>query len=72
MSESTYRDVGPEMMVPISDAARRLGVAIETVRRWENEGKIKSTRTPGGQRRFEISEIERVKAGKPAEAVTTP
>lgn len=53
-----------------------LGVAIETVRRWETENKIRSTRTPGGQRRFDLSEIERIKNGvtqadDPAEGATT-
>lgn len=49
--------------MPIGDAARMLGVSVVTVRRWEADGRIKSIRTPGGQRRFEIEEVERVKAG---------
>jgi excisionase family DNA binding protein len=53
--------------VPIGTAAAMLNVAVETLRRWETEGKITSTRTPGGQRRFALDEIERVKNGEPAE-----
>ena len=52
--------------LPIGEAARILGVAVETVRRWDREGLIKSTRTLGGQRRFTRAEIERVKAGAAA------
>lgn len=50
--------------VPIGSAAAMLNVAVETLRRWDREGKITSIRTPGGQRRFQISEIERLKAGE--------
>lgn len=50
-----------EQYLPIGEAARILGVAIETVRRWDREGLIESSRTPGRQRRFALSEIERVK-----------
>lgn len=53
----------PEDLLPIGETARQLGVSVETVRRWEREGQITSSRTLGGQRRFSFSEIERVKAG---------
>lgn len=51
-----------EDLLPIGDVARALGVSVPTVRRWENEGKIESTRTLGGQRRFARSEVDRIKA----------
>ena len=53
--------------VSIGLAATMLGVSIDTVRRWADEGVIDSNRTPGGQRRFEVAEIERVKRGEPRE-----
>ncbi|MDH6100459.1 zinc ribbon domain-containing protein [Anabaenopsis sp. FSS-46] len=34
------------------EAAKILGVHVSSLRRWENEGKLKAIRTPGGQRRF--------------------
>jgi putative resolvase len=46
----------------IGDTARELGVSVDTIRRWEREGKITATRTLGGQRRFSTAEINRVKA----------
>lgn len=35
-----------------SEAAEYYGVHVGTLRRWENEGKIKAYKTPGGQRRY--------------------
>jgi len=34
-----------------------LGVADSTLREWADTGKIKSFRTPGGQRRYEVSDL---------------
>lgn len=50
-----------EVLLPIGETARLMGVSVPTIRRWEAEGKIIGTRTLGGQRRFARSEIERVK-----------
>lgn len=49
-----------EQRLAIGDAARIAGVAVETLRRWANEGKVPSQRTPGGQRRFRLADIERL------------
>jgi molybdopterin-binding protein len=46
----------------IGEAADLLGVRIETLRRWEREGKIESSRTAGGQRRVSASEVARLLA----------
>lgn len=42
------------------EAAKILGVHVSSLRRWENEGKLKAIRTPGGQRRFILEEVEKV------------
>lgn len=48
------------MHVSIGEAARMIGVAISTLRRWEKEGHfIPSFRTPGKHRRYEIADIEK-------------
>jgi len=44
--------------VSIKEASRLLGVHSETLRRWERTGKIKCERTPGGKRRFLLSDIQ--------------
>jgi len=46
----------------IGEAARLLGVSVDTLRRWEADGLIAATRTPGNQRRYDLAEIERVRA----------
>ena len=53
-------------LLAIGEAARRLGVSVETVRRWDRNGRISSVRTLGGQRRFTIAEIERLLSGAAA------
>jgi len=44
----------------MAEAARLLGVTVQTVRLWEKGGKIKAFRTPGNQRRIPESEIVRL------------
>ena len=56
----------PDDLLPIGDVARTFGVSVETVRRWDREGLIVSTRTLGGQRRFARAEVERLKAERAA------
>lgn len=51
-----------QAVLPIGEAARRLGVSIATVRNWERDGKISSFRTPGGQRRFQLADVEALTA----------
>jgi excisionase family DNA binding protein len=41
-----------------SQAAQALGVSLGTVRRWSDMGYLESYRTPGGQRRFSVEQIE--------------
>jgi molybdopterin-binding protein len=44
----------------IGEAAEMLGVRVETLRRWERDGKLTTTRTSGGQRMVAASEIARL------------
>jgi molybdopterin-binding protein len=46
----------------IGEAAGLLGVRVETLRRWEGHGKIRVTRTEGGQRRVPPEEVARLLA----------
>jgi len=41
-------------------AAELLGVTTQTIRNWDNSGKIRTVRTPGNQRRIPESEIARI------------
>jgi len=46
----------------IGEAAKALGVRVETVRRWEQQGRLKTTRTEGGQRLVPATEVARLLA----------
>ena len=41
-----------------SEAARHLGVSLSTIRRWSDMGYLRGYRTPGGQRRFSIEQLD--------------
>jgi len=46
-----------DRLVTIGQAAKILGVSEMTLRRWDEDGKLVSTRTEGGHRRYDISKI---------------
>ena len=46
----------------IGEAAGILGVRVETLRRWERDGKVRVTRTTGGQRLVPAEEVARLLA----------
>ena len=48
----------------IGEAAKTLGVRVETLRRWEREGKLNVSRTPGGQRVVPAAEVARLLADR--------
>jgi excisionase family DNA binding protein len=41
-----------------SEAARHLGVSLSTIRRWSDMGYLNGYRTPGGQRRFSVEQLD--------------
>ena len=46
-------------LLQIGDAATLKGVSINTLRRWEVDGKILPVRTEGGHRRYKLTDIDR-------------
>src|SRR3954462_11308918 len=46
--------------VRIGDAAKMLGVSVETVRRWGREGRLTLLRSKGGQRRVAMTDVARL------------
>jgi putative resolvase len=48
------------MKISITEAARILGVHVTTLRRWDEEGKLKADRTPAGHRRYDLDALKRV------------
>jgi predicted site-specific integrase-resolvase len=53
------------MYVPLQKIKRRYGVSSGTLRRWADSGKIKSIRSPGGHRLFELPDDELVEEKVP-------
>jgi len=51
--------VGPRLRV--GQAAEMLGVSVETVRRWEIEGRLQMARSEGGQRLVDIEDVARLR-----------
>lgn len=61
MTSCSSTDMEPqEMTVSIGDAAKELGISTKTLRRWTDSGKIRSERSPSGQRRFFLADIKRI------------
>lgn len=54
----------------IGEAAEILGVRVETLRRWERAGTLRTTRTAGGQRLVSASEVARLLARRDRPRVT--
>lgn len=46
----------------IGEAAAILGVRVETLRRWEWQGRLRAVRSEGGQRLIPVSEVTRLLA----------
>jgi molybdopterin-binding protein len=61
MAKMPRKDSDVAGTVRIGRAADVLGVSVATLRRWEDEGKLRSVRSGGGQRRVALSEIERLR-----------
>jgi excisionase family DNA binding protein len=55
--------VEPELLTP-REAARRLAVGVDSLRRWEREGLLTSVRPPGGHRRYQPDAIDALASGK--------
>jgi molybdopterin-binding protein len=47
-------------LVPIGEAARRLGLSLDTLRRWERAGRLKSVRGAGNVRMLTELEVDRL------------
>lgn len=50
----------------INEFAKRIGRSVETVRRWEKEGKFVAKRLPSGQRYFDESDVRALLGGGPS------
>lgn len=53
----------------IGQAAALLGVSVDTMRRWEEGGRIQTVRSEGGQRLVPLAEVRRLLAERRSEPV---
>jgi excisionase family DNA binding protein len=53
-----YASDNPPLLLTPGEASRRIGISMETLRRWEREGKSTPIRTPGGHRRYDPAIID--------------
>jgi molybdopterin-binding protein len=60
------------MDVRIGEAAEMLGVSVDTLRRWEQDRKLRTVRTAGGQRSIPLAEVTRLLAERRREAADRP
>src|SRR5437763_14463880 len=53
--------MGPEgRLLPIGDAARQLGVSVDTLRRWDRAGRVRTVRDRANRRLVPLAEVERL------------
>jgi molybdopterin-binding protein len=53
----------PKAVYSAREAAQALGISLDTLRRWDREGKIRTTRDQANRRVVSAKEIERVRGG---------
>src|SRR5215218_828695 len=51
------------MHYPAGEAARMLGISLDTLRRWDRQGRIRTRRDAANRRLVPASEIERLRGG---------
>jgi molybdopterin-binding protein len=56
----------------VGQAAEMLQITVETLRRWESEGRLRMERSSGGQRIVPIAEVTRLLAERRAQAQDRP
>lgn len=58
-----------DRLLRAGDAARALGISLDTLRRWDREGRVRCVRDESNRRLVPLSEVERLRGGPPS--VTT-
>ena len=46
----------------LGEAARAIGVSVDTLRRWDRDGKVRTTRDANNRRRVPAKEVERLRS----------
>lgn len=56
----------PKELLSISQAARRLEVSVDTLRRWADRGLIETVVLPSGHRRYPATAVEKIRTDRAA------
>jgi molybdopterin-binding protein len=56
-----------QQLLPAGEAARRLGISLDTLRRWDRDGLIRTERDRANRRVVPLAEVERLRAREPHE-----
>lgn len=68
VSEPTdIAEMTSRQLLPVSAAAKLLGVSASSLRAWAAAGQVPHVRTPGGHRRFDVAELTRWLAARGGE-----
>lgn len=57
----------PKQTLTAAEAARVLGISLDTLRRWDRAGKIRVARDAANHRVVPVSEVERLRGGEGSE-----
>jgi molybdopterin-binding protein len=60
-----------DRLLKAGDAARVLGISLDTLRRWDREGRLKVVRDPSNRRMVPASEVERLSGRPPRPKAST-
>jgi molybdopterin-binding protein len=60
----------PKQNFTAAEAARALGISLDTLRRWDRAGKIRVQRDSANRRIVPTSEIERLRGGQGSETIS--
>jgi molybdopterin-binding protein len=55
----------PQATYTASEAARALGISLDTLRRWDRQGRIRTRRDSANRRVVSVAEVERLRARDP-------
>ena len=59
-----------QQLLTASDAARRLGISLDTLRRWDRDGLIRTERDARNRRLVPATEVERLRAEDSARGIS--
>jgi molybdopterin-binding protein len=50
-----------QQLLPAGEAARRLGISLDTLRRWDRDGRIRTERDTANRRVVPVAEVDRLR-----------